>query len=484
MLALLVIATCAAAESDLNVVLILADDCTKADLGCYGGQAATPHLTALAAEGMQFDRCYQAAPMCSPTRHCLYTGVYPVKSGAYPNHTFVSNEEIGSIALDLRAHGYRTALSGKRHIGPAEVFPFEYSAKDNNPDMEAIDTLLVDCDVHDTPFLLIACSNEPHSPWTKGDANAYDAETLTLPPTWVDTPTTRADYRAYLAEITYFDSQVGEILALLEKHNHADQTLVIALSEQGSSFPFAKWTCYHAGLGSGMIVRWPGRVAAGDRTQAMVEYVDIVPTVLDAAGLKTDRTLDGRSFLPVLLGSTDEHKQSVFGIQTTRGIINGSEHYGIRSVQTGSVRLIHNLTPEIRFRNAIMPNRNPATQPKRKWMWEEWVDAATTDPRAAATVRRYQVRPEWELYDLADDPHELRNRIDDPEYAERIGTMKQTLADWMRDQGDLGQPTELEAPSHMRGGSKSGKRAGRTKKASRLESEGSSKQNAKRQNAD
>jgi N-sulfoglucosamine sulfohydrolase len=71
-----------------NLVFIIADDCTFLDIGCYGGQAHTPNIDKLATEGMKFDRCFQAAPMCSPTRHNIYTSLYPVKSGAYPNHTF------------------------------------------------------------------------------------------------------------------------------------------------------------------------------------------------------------------------------------------------------------------------------------------------------------------------------------------------------------------------------------------------------------
>src|SRR5678815_965697 len=74
-----------AALSPPNLLLIIADDCTYRDLEVYGGQARTPHLNRLATEGMKFSHCFQAAPMCSPTRHCLYTGLYPVKSGAYPN---------------------------------------------------------------------------------------------------------------------------------------------------------------------------------------------------------------------------------------------------------------------------------------------------------------------------------------------------------------------------------------------------------------
>ena len=95
-----------------NFVFVIADDCTFRDLGCYGGQAHTPNIDRLATEGMQFMKCFQAAPMCSPTRHNIYTGMYPVKSGAYPNHTF-ANPGTKSVAHYLKPLGYRVALSEK-----------------------------------------------------------------------------------------------------------------------------------------------------------------------------------------------------------------------------------------------------------------------------------------------------------------------------------------------------------------------------------
>ena len=113
-----------------NLLFIIADDCTFRDIGCYGGQAKTPNIDRLATQGMQFSHCFQAAPMCSPTRHNLYTGLYPVKSGAYPNHTFV-DQGTKSIAHYLKEIGYRVALSGKTHIKPREAFasgePFLWS---------------------------------------------------------------------------------------------------------------------------------------------------------------------------------------------------------------------------------------------------------------------------------------------------------------------------------------------------------------------
>ena len=84
----------------------------------------------------------------------------------------------------------------------------------------------------DTPFCLFACSNEPHTPWNKGDAAAYPPADLDLPAFFVDTLSTRENYSKYLAEITYYDWQVGQLLELLDKHNLADNTLVMVVSEQ------------------------------------------------------------------------------------------------------------------------------------------------------------------------------------------------------------------------------------------------------------
>lgn len=109
----------ARAEEKPNIVFIIADDCTFRDLGCYGGQAHTPNIDKLAGEGMRFTRCFQSAPMCSPTRHSISTGLYPVKSGAYPNHTHVG-EDTKSIVHYMKELGYRVAQSGKTHVGPGQ----------------------------------------------------------------------------------------------------------------------------------------------------------------------------------------------------------------------------------------------------------------------------------------------------------------------------------------------------------------------------
>ena len=424
-----------------NFLFIIADDCTYWDMECYGGQAKTPHLNRLATEGMKFTSCFQAAPMCSPTRHCLYTGLYPVKSGAYPNHTFV-NEGTKSIAHYLQRAGYRVALSGKTHINPKTSFPFEFSAKKNNPDMDEVNKLFGECFAHDIPFCLFACSNEPHTPWNKGDASAYPPDELELPSFFVDTPATRVGYSRYLAEITYYDRQVGQLLASLESHKLADNTLVMVVSEQGNSFTHAKWTCYDPGLASGMVVRWPGKVEPGSVTDAMVEYVDVVPTFLAAAMTPEPYGLDGRSFLRVLTGEETTHKEFSYGVQTTRGIINGTDSFGIRTIRSKDYRFVLNLNPDATFTNAVY---------RSNW-WKEWVELAESgDSHAKSRVAAYQKRPAEELYDVRKDPNNLKNVAEDPAMAAVRSELRERLMKWMASQGDEGNATELAAHEHQWG---------------------------------
>ncbi|MCZ6671327.1 MAG: sulfatase [Verrucomicrobia bacterium] len=427
-------------NSNPNLVFIIADDCTFREIGCYGGQALTPNIDQLATEGMRFERCFQAAPMCSPTRHNIYTGLYPVKSGAYPNHTNAYGY-LKSVVHYLEPLGYRVAQSGKMHIGPTEVFPFEYlQAIGNNPNMELINTLFAEVSESKQPFCLFACSNEPHTPWNKGDPSVYPPEKVQLPPYIVDTPKVRDDFSRYLAEISYFDGQVGEILAMLDKHGLSENTLVMVVSEQGNAFPFAKWTCYDHGLQSAMIVRWPGMVKPNTVTDAMVEYVDVTPTFIEAAGGSPIKDLDGRSFVPILKGQTNHHKDYVYSLMTTRGIINGSEAFAIRSIRSSHYKLILNLNHETKFTNACT----------RSDYFQSMVEKAESgDATAKTLVNAYYYRPAVELFDLQADPLQMNNLAGDSTFGKVIKHLKGKLHAWMDEQGDRGIATEMKAYDRM-----------------------------------
>ena len=433
------------------MVFIIADDCTFRDIGCYGGQAKTPNIDKLAKQGMRFTRCFQAAPMCSPTRHNIYTGLYPVKSGAWPNHTR-AYPHVKSIVHHLKPLGYRVTQTGKTHINPRTVFPFEnFGGK--NPDMKYIDRLFAETAKGGKPFCLFACSNEPHSPWNKGDASAYPPDKVKLPPYIVDTPRMRSDFSNYLAEITYYDSQVGEIVKLLGKHGLSENTLLMVVSEQGNGFPFAKWTCYDHGLQSAMIVRWPNKVKAGSVTDAMVEYVDVASTFIDVAGGQPVAPMDGRSFLPVLRGKADTHKEHVFGIMTTRGIHFGTDAFAIRSVRDTRYKLILNLNHKSKFTNAC--TKSPAFQ-------SMVAKANAGDKTAKRLVNAYQHRPAVEFFDMEKDPLEMNNLSGHSDYQKHVSRLRTKLNAWMEDQGDQGVETELKA--NERQGRKRGNKKNTPKK--------------------
>ena len=436
-----------------NFLIVIGDDMTWHDCEPYGSpQVKTPHLTRLAQEGMCLDGMFTATAMCAPTRQQLYTGMYPVRNGAYPNHSRVY-DGVKSLPHYLKDLGYRVGLIGKRHFGPAQSYPFEFLANKLHLKPGEVNTQAIAEFVNrepKQPYCLIVTSNEPHGPWNHGDQNAYPAEKLTVPPYLVDCPETRAELTKYYAEITYLDWQLGECVKIVDESGRKDNTMVIFTSEQGSSFPFGgKWTRYANGLKTAFIVRCPAKIKAGSRSAAMAQYVDVTPTLLEAAGgnpktIQTGRAdaygytgFDGRSFLSVLLGKTNRHRETVFGAHTTRGIINGSACYPIRSVRDNRYKYILNLNHQAVYYNV------EATRPGG--LLDVWKKLGEKDAEIAARARFYQHRPAEELYDLKNDPYELKNVADDPALSKIKEALKNKLKDWMAQQGDEGNATELRA---------------------------------------
>ena len=423
-------------------MLVIADDCRHYDLGCYGSpDAITPNIDRLAAQGLRFERFFQATAMSSPTRHCLLTGLYPVRSGAYPNHTRL-DEGVHTLPEYLKEAGYRVALQGKRHIAPIESFPFEFLSEESLRSVhpEKIEPFLADVAQTGEPFFLYVGSTEPHDPWTLGDRSLWNPDDLTLPGNLVDTPETRRQFRNYLAEINVLDNQVGAVDSLLRKYGLDENTVFIFTSEQGYSFPFGKWTCYDEGLQTGFVMRWPGVVKPGTTTDALCEYADVTPTLVDIASGSVPEGLDGRSFRKVIEGKKSKHKECVYGIQTSRGILNGPDHYGIRSVRDERYCYIRNLTPEATFQCVV-------TKQDYFREWQRRGDEGDTFARERAGL--YQTRPAEELYDVVKDPYQMHNLAAAPAYRKVLDRMRPKLDAWMASQGDLGAQTELDATQHL-----------------------------------
>ena len=431
-----------------NFLLIVADDLHWRDLGCTGNpDVRTPNIDRLAAEGMTLRGMYTPAPTCSPTRHALYTGLYPVRSGAYPNHTMV-DPGTRSLFTHLQERGYRVGLQAKTHVAPAVSFPFERISAD--ADDAAAFARFVTRDPAQ-PWFAVFASHDPHSPWTRGPKDLYRPAALTLPPWMHDNAETRRALAAYYAEITALDGQVGSCLRAVADAGQADRTLVLFVSEQGSSFPYGgKWTLYQNGIHAAAFLRWPGRVKPGSASDALMQYVDVPPTFLDAAGIDPSsidtgcpgaadggRGFDGRSFLGVLDGKTASHREFVFAQHTAVGVIGCRQPYPSRSVCDGRYALIRNLAPDNEFWIRGIQGDE---------VYASWQRDAAADPKLAARVAWLSHRPAEELYDIREDPFEMCNRAADPALTETRARLSRALDAWMQQQGDRGMETELRAP--------------------------------------
>jgi uncharacterized sulfatase len=451
----------AAAPAKPNFLIIVADDLCWRDLGYQGHpDVKTPHIDQLASEGLRLDGMYSPAATCSPLRHTLYTGLYPIRSGAFPNHTRVY-DGTKSIFTHLKELGYRVALQNKSHVGPAPSFPYEH--------IEGADDLTETAAFlkreAKQPWLLAYCSNDPHSPWNRGPKN-YDPANITVPPYMHDNAQTRAALAAYFSEITMLDTQVGNLMKLLTEAGQATNTVVLFVSEQGCSLPYGgKWSLYDTGVRVSAILRWPGPVKAGSRSTALVQYVDVAPTFIELAGgdpAKIDtgcpdadgkRGFDGRSFVALMQGKADKFRDLVYSQHTTVGVNGYKEPYPSRMVRDTRYKLIRNDAATNIFTIGGIHKGEPLAS---------WTADAKSDPKLAARVDWLYHRTAEELYDLETDPFEMKNLAADPKFAEIKARLEKQLDAWMRQQGDKGLETEMLAPSRQgKGGDEEGPGGGR-----------------------
>ena len=449
-----------------DILFFLADDMMSIACEPFGNlDVHTPNLATLAKEGMCFDNMNNATAMCGPTRQSLYTGLFPVKNGSYPNHAQVYDNII-SIAQHFKGLGYRVALIGKQHYAPLENFPFEYLGGRNSDNGDGIDIQLLDAERYinkdkSKPFLLFVCTNQPHSPWNRGDQSQYNAKKIKVPSFLVDTKETRSALVRYYAEITYADSLVGDCMKIVDRYNNKDNTLFMFASEHGSSLPFGKWTCYNMGLKSAFIARWPKIIKPGTRTSVLTQYIDVLPTLYEAAGgdpktLRGDKEnkmpLDGNSFFAVLKGKETEIRNYVYGVQTTRGIANGSDNYPVRSIQDHNYKLIWNLNYKDEFLSSSSKHGNK--------LYESWLNEGEVTKEDYDHAKLYRNRPEFELYDIKNDKFEMKNLADEKSYAKIKDNLFTDLKTWMNEQGDKGIETEWKALTRFKGDTTNWKKGG------------------------
>jgi len=413
----------AGASKRPNVVVIVSDDHGRGDLGCYGNPVIqTPHLDALAVEGVRFTNAFCTTASCSASRSVILSGLYNHCNGQYGHehsyHHFRSFDHVRSLPVLLTQAGYRTARIGKYHVAPEHVYHFDtyLKAKGNVPTNMADACRDFIAEDSDKPFFLYFCTTQPHRPFHRQGADPVSPEEVIVPPYLPDSPECRDELAQYYSSVQTADAGLLRLIEILEKTGHWDDTLIIYVSDNGIAFPGAKTNLYEPGMNLPCVVRDPYAQNVGTVTDAMITWADIAPTVLDFAGVDIgENKFHGRSFLPVVRGGSSEGWDEIYASHTFHEI---TMYYPMRVARERRYKLIWNIAHKLDYPFASDLYASATWQGILK-RGEEYY--------AKRKVEAYLHRPEFELYDLETDPHEVNNLADDPGHAETLTRLKQKL---------------------------------------------------------
>ncbi|EMI41361.1 sulfatase and gycosyl hydrolase family 43 domain protein [Rhodopirellula sp. SWK7] len=431
-----------------DFVITIADDHGVYHSSVYGSpEFETPNMQQLAADGMRFDNAYVASPACAPSRAALFTGQMPYSNGIVGNHEVNLKPGVRSLLPMLIDQGYEIVFHGKVGHGrlmhheayvPDQVKVLGPGGLQRTRTLTDVETFLRDRPRDAPPLALFLGWTDTHTVWPPEEEVRIQPSDVVIPPRIYDTPEARREMSRYVEAAERIDRRLGETRELLAKHLDPDNTLVIYTSDHGFAWPFAKWSLYETGIRTPFIVAWPGKIKPGTTTDAMVSWIDLLPTMIDLAGGTPPDAIDGKSFADVLLGESDHHRDAIFA--THKGD-KGMNVYPIRSVRVGDYKYILNLHPEFAFTThtdvlGSAETLKPGTPSHGGLHWRSYLEAAKTDPAAAAFLRDYHSSPAEELYQIADDPFEQNNLADSPEHAEKLVELREMVAQRMREVGD------------------------------------------------
>jgi N-sulfoglucosamine sulfohydrolase len=419
-----------------NIMLIVADD-LGSDLACYGREhVKSPNIDDFAATGTRFTNAYCTTSSCSASRSVILTGLHNHANGqfghAHAPSNFHTHSWVQGLPVLLHNANYRTLCLGKLHVQPPSVYSFDRLAADGkqgrSPEAFANAARRFIDEADDRPFFIYACSHDPHRNFANDAVHAgetpvvYKPADVEVPAYLPDSSQCRQELCEYLRAISRFDQLVGRLLKVLEESDHADDTLVIVMSDNGAPFPGAKTTLYEPGVRLPLIIRGPGVAPAV--SGRLVSWVDIAPTILDFADAPPPAyQLHGRSLLPEVGKAQDiTEKQEIFFSHTFHAV---TEYYPMRGVRRGRFKYILNLKHCLEFPGAS-DLVGSAT-------WQAALGGRLYGRRVIDT---YLHRPQHELYDLEAEPDELHNLAEDATYADVLHDLQRRVGSWQQQTQD------------------------------------------------
>jgi N-sulfoglucosamine sulfohydrolase len=441
-----------------NILLLVADDLGREQMGCYGSTAAlTPNLDSLAASGTRFDMAFTSTASCSGSRTVVYTGLHTHESGSYGlthgRNGFGTFENVETMPLLFNHLGYRTGILGKVHVGPAERYPWHVRQESESRDVVRIAkqalTFFQECEADERPFLLTIGFVDPHRALSHrgGFGNVlgnYDPDLedriwmpdqVDVPPYLTDLPEVRQELAEYYRAIYRMDQGVGRILGALANTPLVANTLVIFLSDNGPPFVNSKTTLYDAGVHLPCLIRAPGYSSTVNPN--LVSYIDLLPTCLDWAGARDMPSIlergvprRGRSLLPIIdQQAPNPGWDYVFGSHTFHEITN---YWPTRFLRTRRHKYHRNVCWQLDFPFAMDLYASLSFEAMRNSATETC--QAMIGPRS---LKSYIRRPPEELYDLQADPLEIHNLARDPAMQSTLLEMRNALEKWQLETGDL-----------------------------------------------
>jgi uncharacterized sulfatase len=425
-----------------NIVWITSED-HGPHMGCYGDKLArTPNVDALANKGMTFLHAWSCAPVCAPARTAIISGMYPASTGGIHMRSMVPMPNGAKMYPEyLREKGYFCTNNSKEDynlVKPKDLWN-ESSGKahwrNRTPGQ---------------PFFAVFNSTKSHESQirTRPHTAITDPKAVSLPKYHPDTPEVRLDWAQYYDKVSEADADAGKVIQQLEQDGLMDETIIFYYADHGSGMPRSKRWPSNSGLQVPMVVyfpeKWkhlaPAEYKPGTKSERLVNFVDLAPTLLSIAGIKPPAMMQGHAFA----GSHQTSKQPyLFG---ERGRMD--ERYDmVRSVTDGRYVYLRNFYPQLsQAQQVAYQFETPTTQ-----IWRDKFDRGETD--AAQSIFWKIPKDVEEFYDLQSDPDETNNLADRPEQVDRVSKFREACYSQMRNIHDTGLLPEGEMHRRAAGGS-------------------------------
>ena len=439
----------ASTEKRPNILWITCEDISPL-LGCYGDEfAITPNLDALAWQGVRYSNAFATASVCSPSRSCLITGVYPISLGTQHLRSKVPlPASIKCFTEYLRVAGYYCTNNVKedyQFATPPETWDESSRQADwrkRGPDQPFFSVFNLTCTHQGQVRLRGDALAARTASLTPGER--HDPAKVPLPPYYPDAPEVRRDMANLYDLITVMDKQAGKLLGQLKEDGLAEDTIVFFYSDHGTGLPRHKRWIFDSGVHVPLIVRFPEKFAElapaepGSTVDRLVSFVDFAPTVLSLTGLEIPDYMQGVAFMGPKSGEPMEY---VFAVRDRVDEVCEMS----RAVRNKRFRYIRNYLPHrARMQHSYYSEQTPTRQAFRRL-------AAAGQLSGPPLELISPHKPPEELYDIAEDPYELLNLAASPEHEETLVEMRKALWPWMIERRDTGLLPEAEIYTRSKG---------------------------------